>query len=421
MGMTLAEKILAKKSGRSFVKPDEIVEASIDKALTHDVLGPLLFDQFSEFGKGPWDKDRVVITIDHFCPPSTIAQSIDCCKTRDFVKKYGIKNFYPYDGPCHQMIAEHGHALPGTILVGTDSHTTTGGAFGCFAAGIGSTEMIAVLLSGRLWFKVPETIKFNITGTLNDGVMAKDLILRLINIVGFDGANYKAVEYSGKCVEELSMDGRICLSNMAIEMGAKVGLIKPDDVTSEYLKKVGVDEDGYEMLVPDDNAMYCAIYDIDASKLAPMVALPHNPAQGVEITQLDTVKLDQAVIGTCTGGRFEDLEMAARILKGRRVSSTVRLLVIPASRSIYKRAMDAGILGILHDAGAIIQNPNCGPCAGIHQGCLAPGEVCISASNRNFPGRMGSPESSLYLASPATVAASAVAGHIVDPRTKIND
>ncbi|MCL5263684.1 MAG: 3-isopropylmalate dehydratase large subunit [Chloroflexi bacterium] len=415
MGMTVAEKILAAKSGVDRVLPGDIVQASIDVALTHEGLGPMFFPEFERFGRPIWDKDKVVITIDHFVPAADIKQAINSKLTVEFVKRHDIKQFYPYNGPSHQMIAEHGLARPGEILVGTDSHTCTAGAFGTFATGIGSTEMVAVFLEGKLWFKVPQSIKFVVTGELRFGVMAKDVVLEMLRMIGSDGANYKAIEYTGSAIENLSVDGRMVLSNMAIELGAKVGIVPPDDKTIQYVK--ARNDKPFTVYTADPDAVYEAIYEIDATRLEPMVAVPHNPANGVPISGIaDDVRIDQAFIGSCTGGRLEDLRAAARVLKGRVAHSDVRLLVIPASREVYRKAMDEGLIEIFFNAGAIIEYPNCGPCCGLHQGILAPDEVCVTASNRNFPGRMGSPQARLYLASPATVAASAVEGRIADPR-----
>ena len=415
VGMTLAQKILARKSGRKEVLPGEIVEVDVDLALTHDVLGPPFFPKFESFNRPIWDPARVVISIDHLVPAPDERFAVNNRMTAEFARKHGVANFYPYNGPCHQMIAENGHALPGSVVVGTDSHTCTAGAFGAFATGIGSTEMVAVFLSGRIWFKVPETIRFRVGGRLPRGVMAKDLVLKMLAVVGPGGATYQALEYTGETIAEMPMDERLVLSNMAVEMGAKVGLVPPDQVTADYLR--GRTGEEIDLIEADGDAAYRAEVEIDASTLEPMVAYPHNPGNGRPISEVqDEIRVDQGFIGSCTGGRLSDLRIAARILEGQRVAPTARLIVVPASRRIYRQAMEEGILGTLFEAGAIVESPGCGPCVGRHLGCLAPGEVCITASNRNFRGRMGSTDAALYLASPATVAASMIEGRIADPR-----
>lgn len=415
MGMTIVQKILARKSGRAQLLPGEIVQVEVDLALTHDTLGPPFFPKFESFRRPIWNPEKVLVSIDHLVPAPDERFAINNRMTAEFARKHGIAHFYPYDGPCHQMVAENGHALPGDVVVGTDSHTCTAGALGAFATGIGSTEMVAVFLSGQIWFKVPETIRFRVAGALPPGVMAKDLVLKMISLLGPGGATYKALEYTGDTVETMEMDERLVLSNMAVEMGAKVGIVPSDRVTEEYLR--GKASRPIEPLASDPDAGYTAEVEIDASRLEPMAALPHNPGNGRPISQVSRdIRVDQGFLGSCTGGRLSDLRVAARILKGRRVAPTARLIVVPASRRIYRQAMDEGTLGILFDAGALVESPGCGPCVGRHLGVLAPGEVGIVASNRNFRGRMGSTEAELYLASPATVAASMVEGRIADPR-----
>jgi 3-isopropylmalate/(R)-2-methylmalate dehydratase large subunit len=413
MGMTLAEKILANKSAKNKVQAGEIVEVDVDIASIIELASPFVIAEFERFKRPVWDKDKVTGSVCHF-PASKVDAAVNIKQLKDFCKKQGIKNFFPYAGPLSFVLLEQGFVRPGIVIVGTDSHTVTDGAFGAFATGIGTTDMVGVMLTGRIWFKVPSTIKFVVDGELPRGVMTKDLILKMISIVGVSGANYKAVEYTGDTVQNMGMDGRMVLANMTAEMGGKVGLIAVDKKAEVYLKKLT--KRPFQTLQPDPDAKYEKVVAINASQLEPMIACPHSPGNVNLLSQVEPVKLDQGLIGTCNGGRMDDLREAAKILKGKKVHPDMKLIVIPATPDIYNQALDEGLVNIFAKAGALMEYANCGPCLGTHMGLLAPGEVCISTANRNFPGRMGGNGSSVYLASPATVAASAIEGRITDPR-----
>ena len=401
MPMTLAEKILARASGRPSVAPDEIVVANVDLAMSHE-NADLVRKSFREIGvKRVWDPNKIVIILDHRVPAESEKTATTHKAIREFVREQGIHNFYDVGrgGICHQVLAENGHVLPGMVVVGTDSHTTTHGAFGAFAAGIGATEMAGVWTEGQLWFKVPSTIRIDVSGELRPWISAKDLILYIIGQLGADGADYRAVEFDGPLIRKLTMASRMVLTNLSMEMGAKVAFTPVSGIT------------------PDADASYERVLEIDASSslAEPQVACPHAVDNVRGISAVGRVIVDQALLGSCTNGRLEDLEIASRILAGRQVNPHTRLLVIPASQQIYLEAMRHGYLETLIRAGAMVNPPGCGPCVGVHQGILAAGEVCISSTNRNFIGRMGSKDSQVYLASPAVVAASAVAGHIAHP------
>lgn len=415
MGMALAEKILARKSGKDTVRAGEIVSAKVDVAMSHE-NGRMVKLSFEKIGvERVWDPDRIVIIFDHRVPAESERTAMGQKELREFVKAQGIKNFYDINvGVCHQVLVEEGFSRPGILLVGTDSHTTTGGALGAFATGIGATEMAAVWATGELWLLVPETLKIVITGKLPRGVYAKDIVLKVIGTIGADGADYKAMEYSGDAISSLSVASRMVISNLSMEAGAKTAFVIPDEVTEEYVKPRA--RGPYEMITPDADATYLSEHTFDVSDLEPQLACPHQVDNVKPISEIAGKKINQAVIGSCTNGRLEDLAEAARVLKGRKVNPDVRLLVIPASWSIYREALKRGILETLIDAGAVIVNAGCGPCLGAHQGCLAPGEVAVTSTNRNFQGRMGSAQAFVYLASPATVAASAIEGKLADPR-----
>jgi len=417
MGMTISEKIIAKAAGVQFVNSGEIHWVKVDKAMMDDILGPRveIAEKLKELNKGIWDKDKVVVISDHYTPPANAKQAEIVKFTREWAKEYGVENYYEFQGPCHQIMVEEGHTIPGQIVVGTDSHTCMYGALGTFSTGVGSTEMLGVLVSGEIWFKVPETIKVVWNGGLQEGVMAKDLILKTIGEIGHAGATYKAVEHVGSTFENMIMDERLAVSNMAVEMGAKVGIIPTDDTTDKYLKEIGVSEE-YERFSSDLDAEYIEIYEFKAEDLEPVVACPHEVDNVVEISKLDEVKIDQAYIGSCTGGRYNDLLQASKILKGKKIADGVRLLVSPASKKVWNRCAEEGILTTLSEAGATVLASTCGACIGVHSGSIGAGEVCISSTNRNFLGRMGSKESKVYLASPLSVAAAALEGKIVDPR-----
>lgn len=412
--MTLVEKILARASGRAGVVPGEIVMARVNVAMSHE-NAEVVMRAFKEIGvEKVWDRERIVILFDHRIPAESEKTALTHCRVRAFVREQGISHFYDMRaGICHQILSELGHCRPSEVLVGTDSHTTTHGAFGTFATGIGATEMAAVWATGELWLKVPETIRINVNGTFRPNVAAKDLILKIIGDLKSDGADYKSVEFCGPGIDAMTVAGRMVLTNLAMEMGAKNALIAADEKTVEYVRCRT--DAGFDVLSPDADARYLAVYDYDAAGLVPQVACPHSVDNVRAVRDVAGQKIDQALIGSCTNGRLEDLQAAAGILEGRTVHAGVRLLVIPASRQVYLDALRAGILEALVKSGALVLNPGCGPCLGAHQGLLAPGEVCIATTNRNFRGRMGSPDAFIYLASPATVATSAIKGEITEP------
>ncbi len=411
---TLAENILEEASGKSLTA-GEIVYANVDTAMSHENAA-LVIRWFKEIGRERvWNNERIVIIFDHRVPAESIKTAEGQKKIRNFVKEQGIKYFYDINtGICHQVLAEKGFSRPGIVLVGTDSHTTTAGAFGAFATGIGATEMAGVWATGKIWFKVPETIKINVEGELNKGIYAKDVILNIIGHLGADGANYMAVEFDGEAIKKMSIASRMVLSNLSMEMGAKVAFVYPDEKTRKWLEER--EAKPYKFVLPDKNARYVDEYNFNASEMQPVVACPHSVDNVKSIEEVEGVEIQQAFIGSCTNGRLEDLREAARILKGRKVRKSTRLIIGPASWEVYRDAMREGLLDIFIEAGGVIINPGCGPCLGAHQGILASGETAISTTNRNFQGRMGSPESFVYLASPATVAASAIEGKIADPR-----
>ena len=419
MGMTLAEKILARASGRETVSPDEVVVASVDLAMSHE-NADLVRKSFQEIGVARvWDPERIVIILDHRVPAESEKTAATHKAIREFVHQQGIRNFYDVGrgGICHQVLAERGHVLPGMVVVGTDSHTTTHGAFGAFATGIGATEMAGVWIEGQLWFKVPATIRIEVDGELGPWVSAKDLILYIIGRLGADGADYRAVEFDGPVIRQFSVASRMVLTNLAMEMGAKVAFTPVDGELIDYLgERTGRRIPISASVEPDVDAQYEKVIEIDADAISePQVACPHAVDQVLPLSELGDIPVNQAVIGSCTNGRLEDLEVAARLLAGRRVHPRTRLLIIPASQQILLEAIRLGYIQKLLSAGAILNPPGCGPCVGVHQGILAAGEVCISSTNRNFVGRMGSKDSRVYLASPAVVAASAVAGRIAHP------
>jgi 3-isopropylmalate/(R)-2-methylmalate dehydratase large subunit len=414
--MTLAERILARAAGREQVTAGDFVVADIDLALTHDIFAAQVFDLLADVGvDGLFDPDKTVVVIDHLVPaPSAEAAAVHH-RIREHVSRLGITAFYDAgEGICHQLLPERGHVRPGMLIVGTDSHTTTYGALGAAGTGIGTSEMVYALATGRLWFRVPETIRFELTGDLLPAVSWKDVILYLAGRFGADAAQYRAMEFAGPAVERTDMSSRLTVSNMALEMGAKFGLFAADEVTDAYLRDHG--GAGTAPFVPDPDASYEAVHEISLSDLPPQVAMPHEVDRVVPVEDIQGLAIDQAFLGSCTNGRIEDLRAAAEVLDGQHIARGVRLLVAPASRAVLQEAMRTGVLETLVDAGASVLAPGCGPCFGGHGGLLGPGERCIGTHNRNFIGRMGSPEAEIYLASPATVAASALAGSIVDPR-----
>jgi len=411
MGMTFAEKILAMKAGKDKVIPGEIVMIEPDFVLSHD-NSAAIYGKFKQIGaKQVKYPDRVLIILDHCVPAATEKYATNHKEIREFVNKYGIPNFYDINtGVCHQVTIEKGYARPGRLIVGSDSHTVSYGALSAFSAGIGRSEAAAIWATGEIWLKVPSTYKVVFNGTIPDNISAKDIMLYLIGKIGADGALYKAVEFTGEAVKQMSIADRIVFSNMAVEMGAKNGWFAPDEKTFDYLKKIGADD--YTVILPDDTAVYEKVIEIDVEKITPQVAKPHTVDNVCPVSDVKGTKVEQALIGTCTNGRIEDLRAAASVLKGKKVNKNVRLLVFPASMEIYKQAMKEGLFEIFIDAGAVVMNPGCGPCLGAHEGALAPGENCISTANRNFKGRMGCKDSGIYLASPQTVAATAIIGTI---------
>jgi 3-isopropylmalate/(R)-2-methylmalate dehydratase large subunit len=421
MPMTLAEKILARASGREKVSPDEIVVAKIDLAMSHE-NADLARKSFREIGVARvWDPGRIVIILDHRVPAESEKTAATHKAIREFVAEQGIRNFYDVGrgGICHQVLSEKGHVLPGMVVVGTDSHTTTHGAFGAFAAGIGATEMAGVWTEGSLWFKVPSTIRIEIGGELREWVSAKDLILYIIGRLRADGADYRAVEFDGPVVRNMTVASRMVLANLAMEMGAKVAFTPVDETLLDYLSQTtGAPIPMSDAYQPDPDAQYERVIRFDAGTEIPepLVACPHAVDNVRPVSELAGVMVNQAVLGSCTNGRLEDLEVAAGLLAGRVVHPHTRLIVIPASQKILLEAIRLGYIETLVTAGAVVNPSGCGPCVGVHQGILAAGEACISSTNRNFIGRMGSKDSRVYLASPAVVAASAVAGRIAHPR-----
>jgi 3-isopropylmalate/(R)-2-methylmalate dehydratase large subunit len=426
MAMTLAEKILARASGRDRVEPEEIVVADVDVALSHE-NADLVRKSFAEIGAPRvWDASKIVIILDHRVPAESERTATTHKAIREFVAAQGIRNFYDVGrgGICHQVLAERGHVLPGTVIVGTDSHTTTHGAFGAFATGIGATEMAGVWTTGKLWFKVPSTLRVEVEGNLGPWISAKDLILYVIGKLGADGADYRAVEFDGPAIRNMSVASRMVLANLSMEMGAKVAFTPVDEAVLRYVSK----RSGREIAAspdyqPDAGAKYEAVIRIDAGieLNEPRIACPHSVDNVRPLSELAGLPVHQAVLGSCTNGRLEDFEIAASILAGRTVHPRTRLIVIPASQEIYLEAMKLGYIRALVEAGAMVNAPGCGPCVGVHQGILAAGENCVSSTNRNFIGRMGSKDSKVYLASPAVVAASAIAGCIAHPQIVVEE
>ena len=417
--MNITEKILAKAAGKQAVHPGEIVDANVDMVMVHDLTGPLAVEAFKKIGTPKvWDNKKVVVILDHQVPAESV-KAAELHKTmRQFAKD---QNLQIYDvgrgGICHQVMPEKGHVVPGSVIVGADSHTCTYGAFGAFATGIGSTEAAATFATGKIWFKVPPTIKVNVKGNFQKYVTPKDLILAIIGNLGVDGAIYKAAEFIGPTIKAMSIAGRMTLCNMAVEMGAKNGIIAPDQITQEFLSGRVKEIPDFKALQSDSNAEYERTVEFDVTKMEPQVACPSSVDNVKPISEVGNVTVEQAFIGSCTNGRLEDLRLAAQVLKGKFVKDGVRALVIPASQEVYKQAMQEGLLEIFTEAGAIVCGAACGPCLGGHIGLLAAGESCVSTSNRNFIGRMGSTQANVYLASPATVAASAVTGKITNPQT----
>jgi len=417
MGLTLVEKIIARAAGRKTVSPGEIVTCAVDLAMMHDSGGPRRVKPILErLNAKVWDTEKVVVITDHYVPAVDAQSAAILDLTRKWCAQNGIKNFYDMQGICHVVLPERGHLSPGKFVVGGDSHSPTGGAFGCFMFGVGATDMAGVLVTGETWVRVPGTIRIDISGTLADGVSAKDIILHLCGRLGMGGGEYQVVQYTGDAISALSMTERMTLANMTAELGAQSGLIAPDETTASYIKNAGGAADDIDFWQGDSDASYLATHTVDTDQLGPYVAAPHSPENSAPVVEHAGQAIDQAYIGACTGAKLEDLHMAARVLKGRKVASGTRLLVAPASTRVTAAAAADGTLSILTESGAILMPTGCGACAGFGAGVLAEDEVCISSTARNFQGRMGASTSKVYLGSPYTVAASAVAGHITDPR-----
>jgi len=417
MGMTITEKILAKAAGRKKIEAGELIDAKIDVIMCHDVTAPPAISMLVERGIDKvFDPEKIIVTPDHFQPAKDIKSAELHKRLDEWAKRHKIKYYYKIGraGVCHALLPEQGHIRPGEVIIGGDSHTCTYGAFAAFSTGIGSTDTAAAIATGQLWFKVPASIKFVLNGSLGPGVYSKDVILAVIARIGTDGALYKAMEFVGPALAEMSMEARMTITNMAIEAGAKSGIIGFDDVTKQYLDEHLKDKKDFTVYESDKDAEYAAVEEFDCSKIEPMVALPHLPSGGVSIGECAGKEMDQAYIGSCTNGRIEDLRIAAKILEDKQVA--IRTLIVPATPTIWKQAKDEGLFDIFYDAGCVIAAPTCGACLGGFMGVLAEGEKCISTTNRNFVGRMGHPKSEVYLASPATAAASAVEGKITDCR-----
>ena len=416
MGKTIVEKILSAHTDTDNLRIGDIIKARVDFAFANDITAPIAIKYFKESrARQVFDKKRVGLIPDHFAPNKDIKSAEQCKLLKEFAQEYEIKNYFEIGkmGVEHALLPEKGLVLPGDVVVGADSHTGTSGALGAFAIGVGSTDFAAVMALGEVWLKVPSTLKFIYSGKLNKWVSGKDLILYTISKIGVDGANYKVMEFSGEVIKGLSMDNRFTMCNMAIEAGAKTGIIEPDEITLEYLK--GRAKRTFQIYYSDPGAYYEKILEIDVSKIEPQVAFPHLPENAKPISEARGIKIDQSIIGSCTNGRIEDLRIAAEILKGHRVHSEVRLIIIPATQDIYLQAIREGLIDIFITAGGAVSTPTCGPCLGGYMGILAKGERAISTTNRNFVGRMGHPESEVYLASPALAAASAILGRIAGP------
>ncbi len=414
--MTITEKILAKHAGVKEVVPGELINARVDIALGNDITAPIAINEFRRIGaKKVFNRNKVVLVPDHFTPNKDIKSAGQVKALRDFAVEQKLSHYYEGGdvGVEHALLPEKGIVVPGDLVIGADSHTCTYGALGAFSTGVGSTDLAAVMITGELWFKVPESMKFVFKGKLRKWVSGKDLILRVIGDIGVDGALYKAMEFAGKSIETLSMESRMAMCNMAIEAGAKSGIIAPDAITKAYVEKRA--ERAYKFYNSDKDAVYSKVLEYDCAEIEPQVACPHLPENTKNVSEVKNVKIDQVVIGSCTNGRLEDLAVAAKILKGKKVAKLVRLIVIPATPFIYSEAMKRGYFDIFLKAGAVISPPTCGPCLGGHMGILAAGERAVATTNRNFVGRMGDVKSEVYLANPAVAAASAVKGKIAHP------
>ncbi|MEE8565042.1 MAG: 3-isopropylmalate dehydratase large subunit [Candidatus Thermoplasmatota archaeon] len=417
MEMTFAEKILAKYSDEKNIVPNKIVNVTPDHLVTHDNTAAIIQKIQNELDKyGIYSNKMPIIVLDHVIPAATEKTALNHKKIREFVKEFKIKNFFDVGfGICHQIVIEKGFALPGKLILGSDSHTCSYGAVGTFSTGIDRTEAASLLLSGETWLKVPNSIKINLKNKLQKGVYAKDTILKIIGDISASGANYCSIEFHGD-VNELTIDDRFTITNMGVEMGAKNSVFLVDDVTVSYLNSIGISKSNYDITYADNQALYIKEFDYDLSHIEPMIACPHSVDNVKPVDEIEGLEIQQCFIGTCTNGRISDLKIAAEILNGKKISKNVRLIILPASIDIYENALNLGIIKTLVKSGAIILPPGCGPCLGAHQGVLAPGEKCISTANRNFKGRMGCKDAEIYLASPATVAISAIKGKITNPK-----
>lgn len=416
MSHTIAEKILLAHTDKKDIRPGEFIEAKVDLALGNDITAPIAIQEFKKSGfKKVFDRNKIVLVPDHFAPAKDKDSANQCKILADFAKSEGIKNYFEVGcmGIEHALLPEQKLVLPGDLVIGADSHTSTYGAMGCYATGVGSTDLARAFIDGKCWFKVPATIKFIYNGKLNKWLGGKDLILFTIGQIGVDGALYKAMEFSGPVISSLGMDDRFTMSNMAIEAGGRAGIIEPDGITLRYVRPA---PRKYKVYKSDRDATYEKIYEYDVSKLEPQVACPHLPSNVKPASELKKVKLNQVVIGSCTNGRISDLRIAAKILRARKIKQGLKLIVIPATQKIYLEAVQEGLAEIFVKAGGVFSTPTCGPCLGGHMGILTEGEVCLATTNRNFIGRMGHPESFVYLSSPAVAAASAITGRITHPQ-----
>ncbi len=418
MQQTITQKILAAHYGKKEVHPGEFIEANVDVVLGNDITAPPAITEFEKIGVTKvFNKDKIMLVPDHFTPNKDIKSAQQVKQMREFAKKHKISHFFEIGcmGVEHALLPEQGLVYSGQLIIGADSHTCTYGALGAFSTGVGSTDMAAAMATGKVWLKVPETIRFVYKGKLNKWVSGKDLILHTIGDIGVDGALYKSMEFTGPVISKLSMDSRLSMCNMAIEAGGKNGIIIPDEITKEYLKAHSIKGNKPIYYTSDPDAIYCKVIEYDCSKIEPQVAFPHLPSNTKPISKVGKVKIDQVVIGSCTNGRIEDLRIAAKILKGKKRHNDIRLIIIPATQLIYEQAMKEGLFDIFLKAGAAISTPTCGPCLGGHMGILAEGERCVATTNRNFVGRMGHPKSEVYLSNAAVAAASAIAGRIAGP------
>lgn len=416
MGMTMTQKILAAHAGLDSVKAGQLIQVNLDLVLGNDITTPVAINEFNKIGVDKvFHKEKIAIVPDHFTPNKDIKSAEQCKCTREFAYKMGIKNYFEIGqmGIEHALIPEKGLAVAGDVIIGADSHTCTYGALGAFSTGIGSTDMGAGMATGKAWFKVPEAIKFVVTGKMQPWVSGKDVILHIIGMIGVDGARYQSMEFVGEGIQNLSMDDRFTIANMAIEAGAKNGIFQVDEKTIEYIKEHSDRE--YTVYEADTDAEYTRVIEIDLSSIRPTVAFPHLPENTRTIDEVGDVTIDQVVIGSCTNGRIDDLRAAAKVLKGKKVNPRIRAIIFPATQKIYLQAIREGLIEIFIEAGAVVSTPTCGPCLGGHMGILAKDERCVSTTNRNFVGRMGHVESEVYLASPAVAAASAITGKITDP------